>query len=203
MPGSKVILHVSDVHCAWRALERILKSENYDIVTVSGDLECLEAVDVLKEASGEVVAVTGNMDDVSLMKALRESGMLVEGSIREVGGIRIAGVSGLDPVTSIDTLKDRLGSGAIHVLLTHHPPKGVVDRTFLGISAGLKELRGLIEELGPLVHLCGHIHEARGTGTLGSTLIVNPGPAKKGYYAIVELDPGTRDVGVELRRLRW
>lgn len=203
MPGSRIILHVSDVHCSWKVLESILRSETYDVVAVSGDLECLEAVDVLKEADGEVVAVTGNMDDVSLMKALRENGMLVEGSLREIGDIRIAGISGLDPMTSIETLKSRLGSEAVHVLLTHHPPKGVVDRTFLGVLAGVKELRGLVEELKPLVHLCGHIHEARGTGTLGSTLVVNPGPAKKGYYAIVKLDPGAGEVEVKLKRLRW
>jgi Icc-related predicted phosphoesterase len=33
---------------------------------------------------------------------------------------------------------------------------------------------------------CGHVHESRGYVTLDGTLVVNPGPLKLGYYAIVD-----------------
>jgi len=191
--ASRVLLHVSDAHCATERLRRILEAApSVDVIVASGDLECLDTVEALLEhAKAPIVAVTGNMDDTSIARRLREAGVLVEGSYRQVSGILFAGVGGRDPASSLGALrsKPRPDDPGPLVLVTHHPPKGFLDRSFIGAHAGLKEIRGLLEELKPKAHLCGHIHEARGTATYGGTLIVNPGPAKKGYYAIVELDP--------------
>ncbi len=61
-------------------------------------------------------------------------------------------------------------------------------------------MRKLIEDIKPLVVLCGHVHESRGIDKLGSTVIVNPGPLASGYYAIVSVsDDGT--VNAELNKL--
>ena len=46
----------------------------------------------------------------------------------------------------------------------------------------------LIKREQPDLVLCGHIHEARGTDTVGSSRIVNPGPVRAGHYAFVEID---------------
>jgi len=191
--GAVVVLHVSDVHCADDRLASILeRAPAHDVVAATGDFECLSTVDtLLSRARAPVVAVTGNMDDVSIGRRLREAGVLVEGRYRLVGGLAFAGVGGLDPAAGMELLASREPpGGAPLVLLSHHPPKGVVDRAFLGVHAGLRELRRLVESLQPAAHLCGHIHEARGVGRLGGTLVVNPGPAKRGYYAIVEVGPG-------------
>jgi Icc-related predicted phosphoesterase len=187
-----VLLHVSDAHCATEKLRRILEeAPSVDVVVASGDFECLDTAEaLLGHAKAPIVAVTGNMDDASIAKRLREAGVLIEGTYKRVTGILFAGVGGRDPASSLEALKSkpRPEDPGPLVLVTHHPPKGFVDRSFIGVHAGLKEIRSLLDELKPIAHLCGHIHEARGTAIYGSTLIVNPGPAKRGYYAIVELD---------------
>ena len=57
-----------------------------------------------------------------------------------------------------------------------YPPKPVFQggqAVFIG--AGSAAIRREIEKHQPLVQLCGHVHESRGTTRIGKTLIVNPG----------------------------
>ena len=185
------ILHVSDVHCATQRLTRVLAEESYDLVAATGDLECVDTAKTLvEEARGRVIAVTGNMDNASVARILRDSGALLDGRLADVEGLGIvAGVGGLDPAGSLDMLERSLrglDSSGVEVLLSHHPPRGVLDRTFIGIRIGLRELSRLVERLRPRLHLFGHVHEARGVEERGGTLFVNAGPLKRGYYAIIE-----------------
>src|SRR5262249_18480005 len=73
----------------------------------------------------------------------------------------------------------------------HHPPFGTAtDRAFkldgdlriktaggepLQVPVGSHAIRESIEEVQPVVALCGHIHESRATSKLGRTIVVNPG----------------------------
>ncbi len=59
------------------------------------------------------------------------------------------------------------------VLITHGPPKGVLDRTVNGDEAGCAELRARVEALRPRVHVFGHIHEGAGEVELGGVRYVN------------------------------
>ena len=59
------------------------------------------------------------------------------------------------------------------ILLSHYPPKGVVDKTDFGAHVGSKELRELIEKYQPPLFLCGHIHESAGVEKIGKTTVVN------------------------------
>jgi len=194
------LLHISDIHCSRKKLENILDKEQFDLLVFSGDLQCYDLLSLLENVKEKIVAVTGNMDDISIAKKLKEWEVLIEGTLIKKEGIRIAGVSGLDPVTSINELKSKYEKELynIDILVSHHPPKGAVDKTFLGIRAGLNELREFIKKYSPRLHLCGHIHEARGKGLLGKTIVVNPGPLQKGYYAIIEID---NEIKVELKKL--
>jgi Icc-related predicted phosphoesterase len=57
-----------------------------------------------------------------------------------------------------------------------YPPKPVFDKgQAVMIGAGSTSIRREVETHQPLVHLCGHVHESRGTIRIGKTLIVNPG----------------------------
>ena len=57
-----------------------------------------------------------------------------------------------------------------------YPPKPVFYKGQAVMTAGGSEsVRREIEKYQPLVHLCGHIHESRGTAMLGRTLVINPG----------------------------
>jgi hypothetical protein len=57
-----------------------------------------------------------------------------------------------------------------------YPPKPVFDKgQAVMFGAGSPAIRRAIEKYQPLVDLCGHIHESRGTTRIGRTLVINPG----------------------------
>jgi Icc-related predicted phosphoesterase len=59
------------------------------------------------------------------------------------------------------------------ILITHGPPKGILDRCYDGFSAGCEDLLNKIHEIKPLVHLFGHIHEGYGAAFDGTTNYIN------------------------------
>jgi predicted phosphodiesterase len=79
-----------------------------------------------------------------------------------------------------------------HVVLTHEPPFGTLDKTYLGERVGSIPLLHAIQgvPVAPCLWLCGHIHEARGCewisfgqqggGNNGTTAVVNAANANSG-----------------------
>lgn len=59
------------------------------------------------------------------------------------------------------------------ILITHGPPKGILDRTYTGKEAGCEMLAQKIKEIRPKYHFFGHIHEAYGTEKKEGTLFLN------------------------------
>ncbi len=194
------LLHISDVHCSKEKLKDVLAKESFDLLVLSGDLQCYDLLDLLENVKDKMVAVTGNMDDISLAKKMKDWGVLIDGELIEKESLKLAGIGGLDPITSLRELEKNYQQELqfIYILVSHHPPKGAVDRSFFGIRAGLDELRDFIKKYKPRLHLCGHIHEARGKEKIEDTLVVNAGPLKRGYYAIIEIND---KIIVKLRRL--
>ena len=54
-------------------------------------------------------------------------------------------------------------------------PRGPVRTGYVQAPVGSHAVRDAIENVQPVLALCGHIHESRGTASLGRTLVVNPG----------------------------
>lgn len=54
----------------------------------------------------------------------------------------------------------------LDVLVTHGPPKGLGDRTFLGAHVGCADLLARVRQVRPRLHVFGHIHESPGEHTL-------------------------------------
>lgn len=50
----------------------------------------------------------------------------------------------------------------LDVLVTHGPVHGILDDTYFGQRVGCEELQKKIWEIKPMMHVCGHIHYARG-----------------------------------------
>jgi len=176
----------------------VLENEEYEMVIATGDFQCLSTVNILsKYSKTEVLAVTGNLDDPQIADELDYLGFNVENKVKVFGGITFAGVSGQSPLTSIKQLNEK----DFDVLLSHYPPKGVVDRAWSGTHIGLAELKELIELKKPLLVSCGHVHESRGYDLLNGTLVVNSGALKDGYYAIEKIYMDK--VNVELRLIEW
>ncbi len=77
----------------------------------------------------------------------------------------------------------------VTIFCPHAPPRGTAcDRLPNGEHVGSTVLRASIEREQPDLVLCGHIHESRGSDEIGTTQIVNPGPAEAGHYAVVDVN---------------
>lgn len=59
------------------------------------------------------------------------------------------------------------------ILITHSPPKGILDRLANGVCAGSESMLKLIKEKQPIFHIFGHIHEAFGDTEIGDTICCN------------------------------
>jgi Icc-related predicted phosphoesterase len=67
---------------------------------------------------------------------------------------------------------DKIPEG-IDILISHGPPRDVLDRNVGGYPCGSTSLRSAIERVKPRAVVCGHIHEAYGTDVIGGTRIYN------------------------------
>jgi Icc-related predicted phosphoesterase len=104
-----------------------------------------------------------------------------------VDGISFYGLGGGVPVTpfgawswdfSEDEAADLLADGPEGgVLVSHSPPKGVVDVSSDGQSLGSTAVRDAIQSKQPALVVCGHIHGSAGQqGRLGDAVVINAGP---------------------------
>jgi Icc-related predicted phosphoesterase len=61
----------------------------------------------------------------------------------------------------------------VDLLLTHTPPKGILDRTSSGTEVGCADLRKRVDEIQPPFHIFGHVHESYGIFRTEHTTFVN------------------------------
>jgi len=86
-------------------------------------------------------------------------------------------------------IKPLINEDKILIFLTHTPPYNTkCDIAYTGEHIGSKGVRKFIEELKPLLTICGHVHESRCIDKIGITIVVNPGPLFKGFYSIIEVE---------------
>jgi len=78
----------------------------------------------------------------------------------------------------IPKFKNTLKKGSKVILVTHAPPHGT-KLDLLHNHVGCKSIRKFIEEIKPLLHISGHIHEnSNKTDILDKTVLINPGDGK-------------------------
>lgn len=175
-----------------------------DITNFGTADEAATLIETARRFAPNVWAVAGNCDSAAIDAALAQLGVGLHGRGIEQEGLGLYGLSGAPPWQSrmYEFSEDELtaaldaGRAALNgtplrtVLLAHVPPHGCrCDRTLLLQHIGSRAVRRHIDAHAPNLVVCGHVHEARGRDTLGPTLVVNCGPARKGCYAVVELDP--------------
>ena len=208
------LLVLSDIHGDSSTIIRIKEEVLHESITaliVCGDIthfgslvETTRIIDRLINLGVPVFFVPGNCDPKELSTIPIISGAVnLHRKYREIEGIGLLGIGGspigpfhtpfemsekemrsiLEEITKGSTIKKGF------ILITHAPPKNTkVDLVKLGIHTGSQAIRDFIEREKPALVLCGHIHEARGTDTIGNTLIVNPGPANKCLYATIDIN---------------
>ena len=61
----------------------------------------------------------------------------------------------------------------LDILITHGPVFGILDQTFTGQRVGCEELYKKVVQVKPKIHVCGHIHYARGYRSFDGTAYFN------------------------------
>ena len=203
------LLCLTDLHGSGAMLQRIFAAaKTADTILLGGDLTNFgtpeDAEKIVQQAQtlgAPVLAVAGNCDSAKIDQRLVKLAVSLHarGIVRE--GVGVHGLSAIPPwrggmhqfTEEQLAAALRAGYAAIagakhHVVLAHVPPHGSkMDRTFIFQHVGSLALRSFIEKTQPELVICGHVHEAHGTETLGRTLVVNCGPAARGYYALAEV----------------
>ena len=200
------ILALGDIHGSASRVQKIMgliHNKGVDLVLITGDFtefgDSEEAIEVLKLIKGlKVLAVPGNMDSQAVLEVLEEKGISLHGKKEKIGKFTFIGFGGglighvgefLSSEEKIrKTLLELMQGEKNVILLTHLPPFGTsIDSSHSGTPIGSKAVKEAIEKNQPLLHLCGHCHEAFGGEKIGKTTSINIGAVKEGRALLLEL----------------
>jgi Icc-related predicted phosphoesterase len=70
------------------------------------------------------------------------------------------------------------------ILITHGPVFGHLDYTPQNMNVGCEILRFRVEQIKPLIHVCGHIHHSHGAKVTSDTVFVNASTCDERYRPI-------------------
>lgn len=206
------LLLLSDIHGNLFNIKDIYKKVSRDIscLVICGDIthfgNLIQTERIIKELSKPSIPtlfVPGNCDPKKLATThVVHHAINIHGKYKEIQGLGFLGIGGSSPTpfhtpfelseNDIKSILDETyNNNNIQrrlILVSHAPPANTrVDLTSFGVHAGSLAVKEFIEKVKPLLVLCGHIHESKGVDLLKDTLIVNPGPAYKGFYAKVDV----------------
>jgi len=163
------ILAVADFHGSqYRlniALENI-KKYSPELVIVCGDITQFGpgevATNFLNQIPVETFAIPGNIDTPDVAEAIDKS-KAKNISLKKVikNKTSFVGVGG-DTISKSDAHLIEKLLDEKSVLVSHAPPHGIQDKAFIGMHAGNKDLRKIVDKCKPRLVLCGHIHEDPG-----------------------------------------
>lgn len=197
------VVAISDTHGKHREIDL----PEGDLLVHAGDITWRGELDIMrdfdawcgevKSAHGysEVLLVAGN-HDFSLEGKKPALPLLgncryLEDAGAEIAGVRFWGSPWTPRFLRWAFMKEDDELGAVweripadtDVLITHGPPRGVLDRVPRDENVGSETLRARVETLAVPVHVFGHIHEGSGTQQGAPTLFVNASICDAGYEA--------------------
>jgi len=195
-----LIYAVADIH--GRA-DR-LRISHPDIVVLAGDVtghkNSLPFINQINALPVPVLAIRGNSDRKKVDRFIEASPTisslhLKEVTIQEIPFIGISGTLPL-PFSSRFCLREKNCIETIEplttrdsVLVVHPPPWGFLDEVLGRFHAGCRSLTSFISRAQPRLVICGHIHEGRGTASMGGSLIVNCSIGRGGAGTLIECHP--------------
>ena len=189
------IYAIADIHGAQHRLNLVLKNiqkHNPDLVAVCGDITQYGPGDVAKnfldQIPTETVAVTGNIDSPDVKKGIDNSkATRIELKRIVKKGMPFVGTSGINP-DDFKIISDKKLIDDKTILVTHVPAYDTVDKIFIGMHGGSKELRILVDKYKPRLVLSGHIHEDPGFKKIKDTVFVNCSIGKRGEGALIDIN---------------
>ncbi|MFC1679413.1 metallophosphatase domain-containing protein [Elusimicrobiota bacterium] len=187
------IVCIADTHSRYEGLE----IPDGDILIHAGDLtslgrpaEVVEAADFLQRLPHRhKIVIAGNHDFLFEREPEKAEAVIARSGCTylldtevEVEGLRIYGspwqpwfgdwAFNLGRGYDIRQKWDLIPKG-IDILVTHGPPRGILDEMTSGERVGCEELLEKVRELKPKWHVFGHIHEGYGQVKDGDTEFVN------------------------------
>ena len=190
------LLVFSDIHDDLFAASNLVKrSAEVDVVVGAGDYSLPRQglgtiINALMKIEKPTALVSGNCENAEELKdACRAwpNAHVLQGEQVTLDGISFYGIGGGIPITPFGSwsydfsegeaaqlLKDCPHGG---VLISHSPPKGILDISSDGASLGSTAVKETISVKNPLLVICGHIHASAGQiERFGGTTIINAGP---------------------------
>ncbi len=170
------ILCVADVQGdmkIWKNIEKAIKKHKPDVVINAGDfMDKRDSKKIFDKTKVKTFFVHGNWD-MNLETDNEENVSILNNMMEEYKGYYFLGVDSrfffhkemYEITKDIDPSK--------LVLITHEPPFGILDLSYLGNNAGLIEFREFTDTKCPIMHVFGHIHESSGILEHEKTLYVN------------------------------
>jgi Icc-related predicted phosphoesterase len=170
-------------------------SKDVDVVIGAGDFAKFRrgldiSIEALQLINKPTILVPGNSESFEELKAACKDwkeAIVFHGAVYQLNNYEFYGVGGGIPITpfgdwsydfSEEEARELLsGCPTGGILVTHSPPKGVVDKASFGKNLGSVSIRETILAKHPLLVVCGHIHESSGKyGKLGDSVVINAGP---------------------------
>ena len=203
-------LVITDLHQNTDMIDRfngIIREKGAEFVLFLGDVTDFgtgeQAADIISRIESKVYVIPGNCDPLDLPEKIRDVAIDMHGNAADIGGYRLIGLGGsnitifhtafeLEEEALYDGLKRNACEGMI--LMTHAPSVGILDEIPSGANVGSPAIKRIVDEYHPILALSGHIHEAIGCKVIDGTTFVNPGPAREGYCAVVDIIDGKVDV---------
>ena len=190
------LLLFSDLHSDFRIASKLVEmSRDVDVVVGAGDFCNVrrgldEIIQALSGINTPTVLVPGNSEsDLELINACRtwDNAHVLHGGQANIDGVSYYGIGGGIPVTpfgswsfdftekeAYNLLRECPPGG---VLVSHSPPKGILDISSDGRSLGSQAVRDTLEQKKPELVVCGHIHGSAGqTKRIGDSTVINAGP---------------------------
>ncbi len=178
--------------------------EAADLIIISGDLtnyngqkEAENVIEGIMEYNDSILAQYGNLDQSDVDGYLTQKGINLHrnGHIRDDIGIFGLGGSNQTPFnTPTEFSEEEIGAFLLEsyekvkdarfkILVPHVPPHDTkIDMIGNGAHVGSQSVRDFIIKYKPDISISGHIHEAKGTDKIGSTMVYNAGMFQKGGY---------------------
>ncbi len=228
MEHSDFWIGIGDLHGDTSMLQAIPDLELAKAVIISGDLtihggatEAERVLQAVAQRNPRILAQVGNMDPPEVETLLDNKQLNIHAKAMELApatghlpaiGLMAAGASTPTPFNTPNEVSEEQMAAWLEqaynqarkfsslLLVAHDPPHdSVADRLPGGQHVGSKAVRSFIDRVQPDVCLTGHIHESRGQGHIGKTLVCNPGPLAAGGYVLIRRN--SQGLDAELRTM--
>ncbi len=181
------ILCVADYHREKElaeVVEKLAEKERIDVIINAGDFLSEDfAKKVLDKTKFRTFVIRGNWDYE--LKTNNKKVTILNNQVVKHKGYHFLGVD-YGYYSQIPKLAKGIDPKKL-ILITHDPPYDMLDMSYFGSSAGLLDLRAAVNEVKPVLHVFGHIHESAGVMKHKETIFVNAALPEFRKAAIVEL----------------